>query len=169
MPAGFVLLDFWRWSASDLLSHATRGVLAEYIVAQALGAVGGVPRREWDAYDLTTPLGVRVEVKSAAYVQSWPQTRPSAIRFGVRGTVLLASDGTVQDPAVRRRSDIYVFALLAHKDRATLDPLDLGQWLFDVVATAVLDARLGAQKWVSLKTLGEVAGPGIGFSRLRLL
>lgn len=31
------LLSFWQWSTSDLVSNATRGVLAEYIVARALG------------------------------------------------------------------------------------------------------------------------------------
>jgi hypothetical protein len=34
---GYTLLDFWRWSASDLVSNATRGRLAEFIVAKALG------------------------------------------------------------------------------------------------------------------------------------
>jgi hypothetical protein len=31
------LLDFWRWNSSDLLSNATCGRLAEFIVASALG------------------------------------------------------------------------------------------------------------------------------------
>ena len=31
------LLDFWGWITSDILSNATRGVLAEHIVAQAVG------------------------------------------------------------------------------------------------------------------------------------
>jgi hypothetical protein len=31
------LIDFWRWSASDLLSNATRGILAEFIVGTAIG------------------------------------------------------------------------------------------------------------------------------------
>ena len=31
----FSLLDFWRWSVSDILSNATRGILAEFIVAKA--------------------------------------------------------------------------------------------------------------------------------------
>lgn len=35
-PAGFDVLDFWRWSSSDLVVNVTRGVLAEYIVAKAL-------------------------------------------------------------------------------------------------------------------------------------
>ncbi len=33
----FNVWDFWKWSVSDLLSNATRGRLAEFIVATALG------------------------------------------------------------------------------------------------------------------------------------
>ncbi|AXG97954.1 hypothetical protein DVJ83_00840 [Deinococcus wulumuqiensis] len=43
--------DFWRWAYSDFLSNALRGVLAEYIVAQAAGCTHRA-RTEWDAYDL---------------------------------------------------------------------------------------------------------------------
>ena len=49
-----------------------RGVVAEYLVAQALGVAGGV-REEWAPYDVDAPGGIRVEVKSAAYIQSWNQ------------------------------------------------------------------------------------------------
>ena len=28
----FNLLSFWQWSSSDIVSNATRGILAEYIV-----------------------------------------------------------------------------------------------------------------------------------------
>ena len=31
------LLSFWQWSASDLIGNAMRGILAEYIVASAVG------------------------------------------------------------------------------------------------------------------------------------
>ena len=31
------LIDFWRWSISDLVDNTTRGALAEFIVACALG------------------------------------------------------------------------------------------------------------------------------------
>ncbi len=41
-------------------------------------------RAEWDAVDLTTPDGIRIEVKSAAYIQSWHQVRESTISFRVR-------------------------------------------------------------------------------------
>ena len=32
----FNLLSFWQWSSSDVVSNATRGILAEYIVGKAL-------------------------------------------------------------------------------------------------------------------------------------
>ncbi len=52
---GTTLLDFWSWSSSDLVSNAKRGVLAEFIVANALGiGLNGV-RDEWEPYDLVTP------------------------------------------------------------------------------------------------------------------
>jgi hypothetical protein len=66
----FNLLDFWQWSSSDLVSNALRGRVAEFLVAQALGVSDGI-RNEWDSYDLRSPSGLRIEVKSAAYLQTW--------------------------------------------------------------------------------------------------
>ena len=57
--------EFWEWAYDDLLTNTTRGVLAEYIVATALG-VADTKRREWDQYDLKTADGDGVEVKSSA-------------------------------------------------------------------------------------------------------
>ena len=41
------LIDFWRWSASDIVDNTIRGDLAEFIVASALGLAGGV-RVGWE-------------------------------------------------------------------------------------------------------------------------
>jgi len=60
------LLNFWQWSDSDLLSNALRGRLAEFIVATAIGVDLNKPRNEWVEYDLLTPEGVNIEIKSAA-------------------------------------------------------------------------------------------------------
>ena len=49
----FTLLDFWRWGTSDLVSNATRGRLAEFIVATALGISPCGARDEWSAWDFT--------------------------------------------------------------------------------------------------------------------
>lgn len=67
----FSLLDFWRWSVSDILSNATRGRLAEFIIATAVNIDIKQIRDEWGAFDLETPSGIKIEVKSAAYLQSW--------------------------------------------------------------------------------------------------
>jgi hypothetical protein len=45
--AGFDVLDFWRWSTSDLVVNTTRGFVAEYIVAKALGLPTNEARTEW--------------------------------------------------------------------------------------------------------------------------
>ena len=84
----FNLLSFWQWSSSDVVSNATRGILAEYIVGKALGCIRNEDvRDEWGAYDLKTQTGVSVEVKSAAYIQSWEQSRLSKISFYVPKTL----------------------------------------------------------------------------------
>jgi hypothetical protein len=50
------VLDFWRWAFSDLRTNIVRGVLAEYLVARAVG--DGSPLREaWDNWDVTTRPG----------------------------------------------------------------------------------------------------------------
>src|SRR5690606_8699094 len=67
------LLDFWRWSSSDLMSNATRGRFAEFIVGTAVRLNPENIRDEWDAYDLKTEEGIKIEVKSAAYIQCWNQ------------------------------------------------------------------------------------------------
>ena len=73
------MCDFWRWAYSDMSNNINRSVLAEYIVASALGNAGvtiEATRIMWRPYDLLSQDGYRVEVKSAAYVQSWDAKHP---------------------------------------------------------------------------------------------
>ena len=72
-------------AVSDLVDNALRGALAEYIVACDLGVANGT-RPGWNAYDLKTPEGIKVEVKSAAYLQSWQQSAHSKVCFDIRPT-----------------------------------------------------------------------------------
>jgi hypothetical protein len=149
---GFDLLGFWQWSASDVVSNATRGRIAEYIVAQAVGAVDDV-RDEWAAYDLIDPQRVTIEVKSAAYIQTWKQDQFSVISFACPKTSAWDPETNREDPMKRRQAQVYVFALLAHQDQATLDPLDVSQWEFYAVPTAVLDRRERSQTSITLNSL----------------
>ncbi len=162
---GFSVLEFWQWSASDLVSNATRGILAEYLVAHALGVEGGV-RDEWAAYDVTAKDGTQIEVKSAAYIQSWHQHRPSQIVFRIRKTRAWDRESNRQSDEVRRQADVYVFAILAHREQATLDPLDVSQWRFFVVPTFHLDSRKRSQYSITLPSLEALAGEPVGFDAL---
>jgi hypothetical protein len=145
------LLSFWRWSSSNILDNTLRGILAEYIVSIDIGCEQPV-RDEWDAYDLITPDGIKVEVKSSSYLQSWEHKKLSTISFGIQPTRIWEASNTYSEEA-KRQSDVYVFCVLAHKDKETVDPLNLAQWDFYVLATRVLDEKLGEQKSISLSSL----------------
>jgi hypothetical protein len=164
---GLTVLDFWRWSASDLVSNATRGVLAEFIVASALGIALDDVRDEWGAFDLTTPEGIAVEVKSAAYIQSWTQRRFSSIVFRIPKTRAWTADTNVQEKEPRRQAQVYVFALLAHKNKPSIDPLNVDQWSFFVLPTTVLDARTRSQHSITLRSLEALAGAAVSYDKLR--
>jgi hypothetical protein len=164
---GVSVLDFWRWSSSDLLSNATRGRFAEFIVAGALGIPLDQVRDEWSAYDLLAPEGIRIEVKSAAYIQSWHQSKPSMISFRVPKTRAWNAEINQQETEVRRQADVYVFALLAHTDQTTIDPLNVNQWHFFVLSTAVLDSRTRSQHSITLRTLVELSGGEVMYRDLK--
>ncbi len=134
----FNVLQFWQWSTSDLVSNATRGRLAEFIVAQALEAASLV-RDEWAAYDLQTPEGIKVEVKSSAYLQSWSQAKLSSVLFSVKKARAWNRESNRQAVKATRQAHVYVFALLAHENKVTLDPLNLDQWEFYVLPTSILN------------------------------
>lgn len=162
----FDLLSFWQWSSSDVLSNATRGVVAEYLVAHALGIASKGVRDEWAAYDLETAENLKVEVKSAAYLQTWTQRDFSRISFTVRKTLAWDPDTNRQSTVPSRQADVYVFALLAHRDKATVDPMDVSQWRFYVLSTSKLDERTRSQHSITLPTLerlseGEVCHAGL--------
>ena len=157
--------DFWAWSASDLVANTTRGLLAEYIVGVALDAVQH-PRQEWAAWDLTTPSGAKVEVKSAAFLQGWEQRKPSDIRFRIPKTLTWSDEIGYSETEPKWQADVYVFALLAEIDRMLLDPLNLDQWEFYVVATSLLEAKVPTAKSLSLATLRGFR-KGVRFEELK--
>ncbi len=148
----FCLLDFWAWAFSDLLNNALRGIIAEYIVKQALG-LKSTFRTEWDAYDLQTEKGLKIEVKSAAYLQSWKQTALSSISFGIAPTKGWNPKTNDSSTEKKRHADFYIFCLLHHQDKQTVNPLHLDQWTFYVLKTAVLNEHMLYQQRISLKAL----------------
>jgi hypothetical protein len=165
-PAGFDLIGFWRWAVSDLASNVWRGLLAEYLVAKALGVEVTV-RAEWDACDIRMADGTTVEVKSAAYFQTWHQHVPSVISFDIAPKRGWDATTNAYAPAPCRSAKVYVFALLAHQDKVSLDPLNLGQWQFYVVPTSTLDEACATQKRIGLRALARVAPPPVSFDVIK--
>lgn len=154
IPAGFKLHDFWRWMASDLVYNIHRGALAEYIVAKALGVVENYPRAPWESYDVQIDTEVSdlvtLEVKSAAYVQSWHwvESNPSVIRFNLEPKTRL----TALFGKPTRDADYYVFCVLGEPG-VFPDPLDLEQWEFYVLPTEAINKEIPKQKTIGLRPL----------------
>jgi hypothetical protein len=129
-----------------------RGILAEFIVASALDLLDK-PRIEWNAYDLITQNGTRIEVKSSSYLQSWLQYGYSSISFDIRPTLAWDPIANSYTHIPTRQSDIYVFCLLNHKDKLTVDPINMDHWEFYVVSTNEINDKCMNQKTISLSSI----------------
>ena len=160
---GLNLLDIRRWSFSDLRTNVVRGVLAEFLVARAVGDPSPL-RQAWDDFDVTTRSGVRVEVKSSAHLQSWRQRKVS--RIGFRGLTGRPWDDELADHGPERelRADVYVFAIQTATEHALYDPLDLAQWEFRVMSAARL--REHAYRSVGKSYLDRHARESVPLERL---
>ena len=165
---GATLGDYWRWSSSSVLDNTERGILAEFLVANALGLTDK-PRVEWGSYDLKMPDCTKIEVKSSAYLQSWRQKKYSTIEFGIARTKEAWDPHTgksqKQDPP-KRIADIYVFCLLKHKEKATVDPLNAEQWEFYVVPTLRINEEKPCRQKIRLQPLKDLAGRPLSYGDL---
>lgn len=128
------VLDFWRWAFGDIRMNVIRGVLAEFLIAKAVGIDTAKGRIEWDTFDLKTPGDeVRIEVKSSAYLQSWPQRSLSKLVFTRLAAKPLVIDPSLGSAESGTRADVFVFAIQTCVDPQEYDPLNLDQWEFRVV------------------------------------
>lgn len=163
------VLGFWQWSCSNLLGNTLRGQLAEYLVGLVLGCAEGV-RQEWDAHDLAWQdadgAPIRIEVKSAAYLQSWYQKEHSVIAFDIAKKKSWFAATNTYGEAPDRASDVYVFCLLHHPNKETVNPLDLAQWSFYAVSTHQINAACNEQQRIALGPLERIHGPAFGFAEL---
>lgn len=134
---GLAVEDFWRWAFSDLRTNIVRGVLAEFLVARALGDPSPI-REAWGNWDVTSASGIKVEVKSSAYLQSWSQRRHSAIVFtGLTGRAWSAQTNEMAEERTLR-ADVYVFAINKCRSPQQYDPLRTTDWEFRVMTAAQL-------------------------------
>jgi hypothetical protein len=104
-------------------------------------------------YDLLSRGGTKVEVKSAAYLQSWSDGRKSRVSFSIAPARQWSHNPVRLVGEPQRHADVYVFCLLAHQDRDTLDPLQVAQWQFFVVPTYRIDSQFPVQKSLALSSV----------------
>ena len=150
---GVTIVDYWQWAYSGILGNTERGNLAEFLIAKALGIDTHV-RNDWEDFDLVTTDGFKIEVKSSAYVQSWPQKQFYSPRFSIKKTL---PTWDYKSTTKARRADIYVFCRLAHKDKQTINPMDVTQWEFYALRTVVIERDLGDAQSISLVNLRKIS------------
>lgn len=138
---------FLRWNSGHLIENRIRCAYAEWLVYRALGLDLGEYRHEGAVVEVSHGA-ISIEVKSAAYVQSWQQSATSSISFAI-------------EP---RNTMAYVFCLLAEPDPERVNPQDLSQWLFWVVPTRMLHAE---RRSIGLQPLIRAHGEGLPYGELR--
>ena len=163
---GIRLVDYWAWGFSDIVSNTSRGRFAEFIVATALKIDLSIINDGWNAYDLTSPEGIKVEVKSAAYLQSWAQKDFSKISFSIRAARPWNSSTNEMSDTPLRMSDVYVFCLLKHKEQSTLNPLNLDQWEFYVLPTTEINNYKRSRSSITLNSLQKLTNK-VSYGSLR--
>ena len=159
------LLEYWAWAHSHIVSNSERGILAEYLVRCAVHAPSPC-RIEWDAVDVISPEGIRIEVKSSAYLQTWKQEKLSRIQFDIAPKNAWDSVENSYASQRIRSADVYVFCCLNSKDPDTANPMDLAQWEFYVLATSVLNELVPKQKSISLTSLQKLGAKKVSFEVL---
>lgn len=159
------LLNFWQWMGSDLLSNSLRGAFAEYLVALAVGAADRV-QEEWAPYDVTTPDGINVEVKTSGYIQTWYQTKISAPTFDIAPKLAWDAGSNIWTDEKKRWADVYVFCLHHHKVQSNVNPLDMSQWTFFVLPTSVLNREVGEQKRIGINRLQQMGANAVRFTEI---
>jgi len=161
----YCLGDFWSWAYSDLLSNTVRPLFAEFIVGIALNAIG-VPRIEWNSYDLKYK-NKKIDVKSSGYLQSWKQKSISKINFDIAKKLVWNSQTNKYSDIPIRSSDIYVFCVYQEKETKEIRKfLGIENWEFYILPTDVLDNKFTNQKTLTLNKLKKTS-KSIGFDYIK--
>lgn len=169
----FKVQDFWSYAFSNLNSNVLRGALAEFLVENALKDKDRVMiRNPWGDFDVLDEDGTKIEVKCCAYIQDWDQNDYSKINFsGLKAKPLYWSEAVQGFKEVSQekeyKADVYILALLMHKDHKTLDILDLDQWAFYVLSKDQLSELTNNGNSVSGIKLEKNGFTSLAFAEVR--
>lgn len=168
----FSVLEFWQYGFSNLNSNILRGALAEFIVENAIKDGAEIDlRNPWGDYDAETKDGKKIEVKCASYIQDWDQKELSKIVWtGLKAKELYWSEAVKKFGDLKQKdykADIYVLALLDHKDPKTLDILDMDQWCFYILTKEEIKEITKDGSSVSLARLDKLKIEPYGFAEIK--
>ena len=156
-PLGMNMLDFWKYQYSNI--YDMQEYIAEFIVGKALGLNEPCNRDGWTLYDIDYN-GVHIEIKQTGYYHSWQEKyaggRISQRRtFGIQPAYSEYKDSKTE---LKRQSHIYVFCLNTGTNEEESNPLEMSNWEFYVVPTAVIDDTCATgQKTISLGKVRKLA------------
>ena len=115
---------------------------------------------------MITKDGLKIEIKSSSFLQSWNQDKLSKIVFGIQPTVKW-EENNKRSTQRKRQADIYIFCVLTHKDKGTINPLNLSQWDFYLLETKVLDRKIPTQKTITLSSLLKLNPLHVQYDKLK--
>lgn len=155
--------------SEKIINNAHRGDLVEMMVLAALGEEWKFVGLGWHPWDLQKGQGkdrVRLQVKQAAALQLWGETKDMAVHFGWRSQAPQYFKRDNPHEAIEDSGyfcEIIVAGLHLEKDKAVVDQVDPNQWQFCVVPTKELPERQGSMRVE--KVLER--WPAVGFGELR--
>ncbi len=136
--------------------NSFRGLVVEAIVAEALEPDWKWVSSDWSSWDFEHQIGLRLEVKQSAALQSWHTVEPKRWlpRFDINdrtgrweGANWLAEEG--------RSAQIYVFATHDLTDAKIADHRNPSQWDFYVID----ERSLPRQKTIGFSGIRQLAKP----------
>lgn len=151
--------DFWRWAYSDLNNDALRSMLAKFIVASSLEitTLGMDSIRDTEkSYDLLSKDGYKIDVRSAAYIQTLDEECPDHISFSITPIMPSGKKTTIcKTDILQRNSDAFIFCIFKAQTKDE-SPLDLDLWDFYILSTKTLNEKRPAMKTITLPSLMQM-------------
>ena len=146
-------------------------MIAEFLVAKALGIEKAENVAYWTAYDISY-REMRIEIKATEYVHAWNRKKVSKIR-----TFSIAPSnnwywGQKGERKLSRQNDLYVFCLNTNQEVQNPQPLNLDFWEFYIVPTSMVNeyavkSNNPDQKKISLNVVKRMAGEAVRWDNLR--
>ncbi len=167
----FSVLDVWKYAYSQLSDD----IIAEFLIAKALGLEKSENNSYWTAYDMSYRKK-RIEVKATVYVHPWNKEKVSQVRtFSIapsKNSYWLDVPTPNVNQDLERQSEVYVFCLNANQDIKQHDILNIDHWEFYVVPTYVINSYAEQsgnpnQKKISLGVVKSLANGSVSFDGIK--